>query len=171
MELSVHISSSFGSLFPNYSALSPYGEIKFGFQGRSSSITCRNSKHQSLVLSEKEVQQQQLWSSQREMDLDDDDEMEFDDASSFLSLSEKPDRNMALLDDYEIEEIDYASHPSHKSGEFQLLSFSFSIKKQTPYELIYRINCRICGSTWEAKCGEEYAREPNDWSEALNCYK
>lgn len=121
MELGVHISSSFGSLFPNYSTLTAYREIKFGFQGRSSSITCRSNDHQSLVLSEKEVQQQQLWSNQREMDLDDGDEMEFDDASSFLSLSEKPDRNMASPDDYEIEELDYASHPNHKSGYVAVL--------------------------------------------------
>ncbi|KAH9711317.1 GTPase ERA-like [Citrus sinensis] len=121
MELGVHISSSFGSLFPHYSTLTAYREIKFGFQGRSSSITCRSNEHQSLVLSEKEVQQQKLWSNQREMDLDDGDEMEFDDASSFLSLSEKPDRNMASPDDYEIEEFDYASHPNHKSGYVAVL--------------------------------------------------
>ncbi|ESR38874.1 hypothetical protein CICLE_v10025723mg [Citrus x clementina] len=121
MELGVHISSSFGSLFPNYSTLTAYREIKFGFQGRSSSITCRSNEHQSFVLSEKEVQQQQLWSNQREMDLDDGDEMEFDDASSFLSLSEKPDRNMASPDDYDIEELDYASHPNHKSGYVAVL--------------------------------------------------
>lgn len=169
MELGVHISSSFGSLFPNYSTLTAYREIKFGFQGRSSSITCRSNEHQSLVLSEKEVQQQKLWSNQREMDLDDGDEMEFDDASSFLSLSEKPDRNMASPDDYEIEEFDYASHPNHKSGEF--LVCSFPIKTQTQYELTDGINCRICGSTREAKCGEKYARKPNDRSKALNCYK
>ncbi|KAI9113459.1 hypothetical protein K1719_015386 [Acacia pycnantha] len=44
-----------------------------------------------------------------------------DDDSSFLSLSEKPDRNLALLDDYEAEELDYDSHPDHQSGYVTLL--------------------------------------------------
>lgn len=39
-----------------------------------------------------------------------------EDESAFLSLSEKPDRNMALLDDYEMEELDYPSDPNHRSG-------------------------------------------------------
>jgi GTP-binding protein Era len=39
-----------------------------------------------------------------------------EDESSFLSLSVKPDRNMALLDDYEMEELDYTSDPNHRSG-------------------------------------------------------
>lgn len=44
-------------------------------------------------------------------------EEEEDDESSFLSLSEKPDRTMALLDDYETEELDFdASSADHKSG-------------------------------------------------------
>ena len=38
------------------------------------------------------------------------------DESSFLSLSEKPDRNTALLDDYELEELDFASPTNHRSG-------------------------------------------------------
>ncbi|KAI3747738.1 hypothetical protein L6452_10356 [Arctium lappa] len=37
-------------------------------------------------------------------------------ASAFLSLSSKPDRNMAMLDDYEMEEFDYVSDPNHRSG-------------------------------------------------------
>lgn len=36
--------------------------------------------------------------------------------SAFLSLSSKPDRNMAMLDDYEMEEFDYVSDPNHRSG-------------------------------------------------------
>lgn len=39
-----------------------------------------------------------------------------DDDTPFLSLSEKPDRNMGLLDDYETEELDYDSAPNHRSG-------------------------------------------------------
>ncbi|XWS42085.1 hypothetical protein CRYUN_Cryun17cG0138500 [Craigia yunnanensis] len=44
-----------------------------------------------------------------------------DDESSFLSLSEKPDRNMALLDDYELEELDFASPTTHRSGYVAVL--------------------------------------------------
>ncbi|GJV85379.1 GTPase Era-like protein, chloroplastic [Tanacetum coccineum] len=36
--------------------------------------------------------------------------------SSFLSLSSKPDRNMALLDDYEMEELGFVHDPNHRSG-------------------------------------------------------
>ena len=48
-------------------------------------------------------------------------------ASTFLSLSEKPDRNMALLDDYELEELDFSSNPNHRSGtySFPFPPFSF----------------------------------------------
>lgn len=38
-------------------------------------------------------------------------------SSTLLSLSGKPDRNMALLDDYEMEELEFANDdPSHRSG-------------------------------------------------------
>lgn len=39
-----------------------------------------------------------------------------DDELSFLSLNEKPDRNLTLLDDYEMEELGYACDPNHRSG-------------------------------------------------------
>lgn len=39
-----------------------------------------------------------------------------DDDASFLSLSEKPDRNLGLLDDYETEELGYDCGPNHRSG-------------------------------------------------------
>lgn len=49
-------------------------------------------------------------------------EEEEDDSSMLLSLSVKPDRNMALLDDYEMEELDFVpENPNHRSGLF----FSF----------------------------------------------
>ncbi|KAJ9540995.1 hypothetical protein OSB04_027501 [Centaurea solstitialis] len=37
-------------------------------------------------------------------------------SSAYLSLSSKPDRNMAMLDDYEMEEFDYVTDPNHRSG-------------------------------------------------------
>ncbi|KAJ0659826.1 hypothetical protein HanOQP8_Chr14g0530611 [Helianthus annuus] len=51
---------------------------------------------------------------QQEQEEDDDD---FE-TSTFLSLSSKPDRNMAMLDDYEMEELGYSHDPNHRSGQF-----------------------------------------------------
>ncbi|KAJ0985892.1 hypothetical protein J5N97_004248 [Dioscorea zingiberensis] len=45
---------------------------------------------------------------------------EEEDETPFLSLSEKPDRSLALLDDYELEELDSVS-PNHKSGYVAVL--------------------------------------------------
>lgn len=72
---------------------------------------------------------QKLWvceeEEEGEEEFEDDEEAEgssySDDESSLLSLSVKPNRNMALLDDYEIEEFDYASNVNHRSGLFILL--------------------------------------------------
>lgn len=41
-----------------------------------------------------------------------------DDGSSFLSLNEKPDRNLTLLDDYEMEELGYTGDRNHRSGVY-----------------------------------------------------
>ncbi|XP_038897257.1 GTPase ERA1, chloroplastic-like isoform X2 [Benincasa hispida] len=38
-----------------------------------------------------------------------------DDELSFLSLNEKPNRNLNLLDDYEMEELGYACDRNHRS--------------------------------------------------------
>lgn len=123
MELTLHSFSCLRRLFPLCNIIAPYTEIQCRSQARSS-ITCRNSNRRSLILSEKEEQQQQLWRSQPELDFEDEEgeeEMDLEDdeydTSSILSLSEKPDRNTALLDDDETEELDYASHPDHKSGQ------------------------------------------------------
>ncbi|XP_062000531.1 GTPase ERA-like, chloroplastic [Rosa rugosa] len=57
-----------------------------------------------------------------EQEEDEDSEYSYsDEDSSLLSLSEKPDRNMAMLDDYEIEELDYATDPNHRSGYVAVL--------------------------------------------------
>lgn len=48
---------------------------------------------------------------------EDEEEDEATSSSMLLSLSMKPDRNMALLDDYEMEEMDYVpDDPNHRSG-------------------------------------------------------
>ncbi|XP_051140344.1 GTPase ERA-like, chloroplastic [Andrographis paniculata] len=47
----------------------------------------------------------------------DEDYEDADTSSTLLSLSMKPDRNMSLLDDYEMEEMDFeADNPNHRSG-------------------------------------------------------
>lgn len=51
-------------------------------------------------------------------------EDEEDETLSFLSLSEKPDRSLAVLDDYELEELD-SDPPNHKSGGVFILCPSF----------------------------------------------
>lgn len=47
--------------------------------------------------------------------------------SMLLSLSVKPDRNTALLDDYEMEELDFVPDldPNHRSGKFSSLSLFY----------------------------------------------
>lgn len=48
---------------------------------------------------------------------EEEDEDEGTSSSMLLSLSMKPDRNMALLDDYEMEEMDFVpDDPNHRSG-------------------------------------------------------
>ncbi|XP_043713960.1 GTPase ERA-like, chloroplastic [Telopea speciosissima] len=44
-----------------------------------------------------------------------------DDEFSFLSLSDKPDRNLALLDDYEMEELNFETDSNHRSGYVAVL--------------------------------------------------
>ncbi|KAL6993548.1 hypothetical protein U1Q18_011662 [Sarracenia purpurea var. burkii] len=55
------------------------------------------------------------------LDGDDADDEEEESFSTFLSLSEKPDRNMAMLDDYEMEELDALPDPNHHSGYVAVL--------------------------------------------------
>lgn len=49
---------------------------------------------------------------------EEDDDDELNSSASILSLSDKPDRNTALLDDYEMEELDFVPQldPNHRSG-------------------------------------------------------
>lgn len=92
------------------------------------SLLCCKSRHRRLeALSSK---QDQLWVSEEELELEleegEDSYLDGDDHgddSSFLSLSDKPDRNMALLDDYEGEELDFEFGPDHRSGSSFALGF------------------------------------------------
>jgi len=65
---------------------------------------------------------QELFLLQQELEEADDEEI--DDDSSFLSLSVKPDRNLGLLDDYETEELGYDFAPTTKAVCF---SVSFTL--------------------------------------------
>lgn len=47
---------------------------------------------------------------------DDEEALSSSSATAFLSLSDKPDRNLALLDDYEVEENDFDPNSNHRSG-------------------------------------------------------
>lgn len=98
------------SVFPRF-AVKPLPLSEFHFQAR----TTRSRTQNSVLLGNK----RQVWVSEQEHGVQEEEEegsSDSDDGSSFLSLSEKPDRNTALLDDYEIEELDLASDPNHRSG-------------------------------------------------------
>ncbi|XP_058003723.1 GTPase ERA-like, chloroplastic [Hevea brasiliensis] len=89
---------------------------QFRFQAKISNST----RDKNLIFSMSKKQQQQLWISEPEFDDDyylkeEEEEEEEEEESNIFSLSEKPERNMALLDDYEMEELDYASDPNHRS--------------------------------------------------------
>lgn len=88
-------------LFSNYHyQLRRRASTQFRFQAR-------NKQQQQLLISQID--------SESELEFDsDEDEM----SSGLLSLSVKPDRNMALLDDYEIEELAFhdSSNSNHRSG-------------------------------------------------------
>lgn len=110
-------------MFRHYYMGSQLKRTQFRFQAKSS--TNSRNKNPNLSSSKK----QRLWIREQEFNRDEDEEEEDDDEeetsisgdeSSFLSLSVKPDRSMALLDDYEMEELDYSSNPNHRSGQFSL---------------------------------------------------
>lgn len=67
-------------------------------------------KNQSVTISENGFNEEEETDGEGTSSLYSDDEL------SFLSLNEKPDRNLTLLDDYEIEELGYVSDPNHRSG-------------------------------------------------------
>lgn len=137
MELVLHISAnlprekffahySYSKFFtaPDYHRKFPYltrnplQQAKFHFQARNT----RNRTRKFVLLGKK----QWLRGNEQEQGVEEEDEDEeeeeeeassySDNGSSFLSLSVKPDRNMSLLDDYEMEELVYESDLNHRSG-------------------------------------------------------
>ncbi|KAI4381725.1 hypothetical protein MLD38_007773 [Melastoma candidum] len=96
--------------------------------GRLRPCLCRRLQQQDEAAVDVGLRKQEMRSFRiYEMEKRDDTEEEStsyasDDDDAFLSLSEKPDRNMALLDDYELEELDYASSDTnHRSGYVAVL--------------------------------------------------
>ncbi|KNA12587.1 hypothetical protein SOVF_124530, partial [Spinacia oleracea] len=89
---------------PSSSQFTRFSTIQFNF--RNSRVKCRTSiglQEKLPVVEDGAVEDEQGTY-----------EDQFLSSSSFLSLSEKPDRTLALLDDYEMEESDF--DPNHRSG-------------------------------------------------------
>lgn len=139
MELTLHMSASFcreNSLthycHSNFLTTQEYQKTLFPHVTRKSQLQQpknRINRTSKLVVS---TTKQRLWISEQqrgqeeEEEAEDDEEEEYaysEDESSLLSLSEKPDRSMALLDEYEIEELDYAIDPNHRSGKSLFWAF------------------------------------------------
>ncbi|XVF59665.1 hypothetical protein PTKIN_Ptkin07bG0293900 [Pterospermum kingtungense] len=122
MELvALHISPTFryneASLFLHCTR-SPLGKPRFRFEPRkagSSSRSWKPSKISRLDLIQQVLERNSLIEDSEK------EEISISGDESFLSLSEKPDRNMALLDDYELEELDFASPTNHRSGYVAVL--------------------------------------------------
>ncbi|KAK7386540.1 hypothetical protein VNO78_26848 [Psophocarpus tetragonolobus] len=113
--------------------------------------------------------QNQLWVSEEELQLElefeeEEEEEEDDDDSSFLSLSDKPDRNVTSPDDYEAEELHFDSGPEHRSGYVallgkpnvgkstlanQMLGQKLSIVTDKPQTTRHRILCICSGSDYQ----------------------
>ncbi|PPR81668.1 hypothetical protein GOBAR_AA39047 [Gossypium barbadense] len=106
-------------VFPRY-VRNRHGKSRFRFQARKGGSRSWNpNKISRLDLIQQVLERNNLIEDSQEED-EDEDEISGDD-SSFLSLSEKPDRNMALLDEYELEELDFTSPTNHRSGYVAVL--------------------------------------------------
>ena len=102
-------SSNFVTLAPPPSKFHRFSSIQFKFRNH------RVRSHYCVTLRDKPPSIEEIASEEafEEESFEEEEDYE-DDSSSFLSLSEKPDRNLALLDEYEIEENDFDSN--HRSG-------------------------------------------------------
>ncbi|TYI60452.1 hypothetical protein E1A91_D10G105300v1 [Gossypium mustelinum] len=110
-------SNSKSCVFPRY-VRNRHGKSRFRFQARKGGSRSWNpNKISRIDLIQQVLERNNLIEDSQE---EDEDEISGDD-SSFLSLSEKPDRNMALLDEYELEELDFTSPSNHRSGYVAVL--------------------------------------------------
>ncbi|GLT39163.1 hypothetical protein SLA2020_133690 [Shorea laevis] len=128
MEVAIHISpTSVGERFftvrDNRSTLLShltrysYREARLRFQAKS----VRGGKSNLNKFSSSAIRQREFGGNILDEEDDGDETNISDDESSFLSLSEKPDRNMALLDEYEMDELDSSSTSNHRSGYVAVL--------------------------------------------------
>ena len=125
MELALHTSATLSScnsqfLTNAHKSRFPGSTRKCHFHAKGPSII-RTWKLLSATKPRFWINEQENGDPQEEEEEEEEDSYS-DEDSALLSLSMKPDRNMALLDDYELEELDYASGPNHRSGESLSLS-------------------------------------------------
>ncbi|KAK9948573.1 hypothetical protein M0R45_004142 [Rubus argutus] len=127
MELALHMSATLSrenslTHYHNSKFLKTqdYHKTRFPHSTRKSKFQAKIPRTRTWKLSS--ATKSRLWISEQENGEEEDSEYSYsDEDSSLLSLSEKPDRNMALLDDYELEELDYATDPNHRSGYVAVL--------------------------------------------------
>ena len=131
MELPLHVSATLPrekflahtvfhySIFTGFSSRILFHQNPLEF---SSQLSCRGRNHRFEIFAGKHAQfgigEQEFCGNEETQEPQT--SSYFEDDLSFLSLNEKPDRNMVLLDDYEAEELDYGSDPNHRSGLFRL---------------------------------------------------
>ncbi|KAM3362201.1 GTPase ERA-like, chloroplastic [Capsicum galapagoense] len=73
-------------------------------------------------IAEKASRSRRMRRSRGVVDTEEEEDEDDEDSSMLLSLSVKPDRNLALLDDYEMEELDFISeNTNHRSGYVAVL--------------------------------------------------
>lgn len=110
------------SLFPGFTTRTPFPTEP------PSQLCCRRSSSRHRRFEAFANKQGRVWVSKQTQAEAEEEEEEgeasySDDDLSFLSLSEKPDRSMALLDDYEAEELDLDYGPNHRSGSSPFFVF------------------------------------------------
>ncbi|KAJ8622436.1 hypothetical protein MRB53_030965 [Persea americana] len=116
MELTLNISATLppnekfpSSHFPHYFLPNKYPFPRSARNPLRESLFHARSRELLLDNTSREEKESRPWSCSSE------------ESSAFLSLSEKPDRNLSLLDDYEMEELDENFSPNHKSGYVAVL--------------------------------------------------
>ncbi|KAF7809710.1 GTPase ERA-like, chloroplastic isoform X1 [Senna tora] len=104
------------TLFSGFITPIPFHQIPLQFSSQFVCCIHRNRRFQVFALKKENLWvSEQVYSTESEGVEEPDTSSSLEDDLSFLSLSEKPDRNMALLDDYEAEEFDYDSQTDHRS--------------------------------------------------------
>lgn len=107
--------SNLVSLSTSPSQLSRFSSVQLKAVSR---VRNRSLQEKRPLIEEREEQLDFTYYYSSDVDVDGDREQdeELSSSSTFLSLSEKPDRNLALLDDYEMEENDFDPNSNHRSG-------------------------------------------------------